>query len=336
MDPREGREGDCADHLSGEDVRIPQGGREEFEEVGAVRRESGPEGRPREDEGILPKAVEEEMGRDSGAEREEEPDLGQGAEGKEGADEEGGVGPQAGLETQRETERLVNEIGQDRAEEDEAEVEPVAGLRGGKPCEPEGNAQMAEDKHAPLRNDRSMITLAGWFSDRGASSPPPGERLTSRRDTAPQGSMRDPILRLAMRTTRRTRATAWGIAFACMVLVGGLSLADGLSTGVRGVASRFESGPAAYIQGDDLLMSRVDPGSLTGASFDFHALRVHPGRLEVNGLDLEVFVASLEIHANGNVTSYFPPGPRDLAPDVGLRGFIEEESALISSKGLNF
>src|SRR5437667_420690 len=35
-----------------------------------------------------------------------------------------------------------------------------------------------------------------------------------------------PILRLATRFTRRTRATAWAIAFACMVLVGAMSLAE--------------------------------------------------------------------------------------------------------------
>src|SRR5437867_11773581 len=35
------------------------------------------------------------------------------------------------------------------------------------------------------------------------------------------GRMPRPILRLATRFTRRTRATAWAIAFACMVLVGG-------------------------------------------------------------------------------------------------------------------
>src|SRR5438477_87512 len=53
-----------------------------------------------------------------------------------------------------------------------------------------------------------------------------------------------PVLRLATRLTRRTRTTAWAIAFACMVLVGTLSLADGFANGVGSVADRIGSGRA--------------------------------------------------------------------------------------------
>src|SRR3990170_2602530 len=58
-----------------------------------------------------------------------------------------------------------------------------------------------------------------------------------------------------MRLTRRTRTTAWAVAFACMVLVGSLALVDGLRAGADSVAGRFETGPAVYIRGTDLLHS---------------------------------------------------------------------------------
>src|SRR6266699_7033660 len=88
-----------------------------------------------------------------------------------------------------------------------------------------------------------------------------------------------PVLRLATRLTRRTRTTAWAIAFACMVLVGTLSLADGLANGVGSVADRIGSGPAAYIRGRELLASEIDANVLSGIPGDFLALRAHSGVL---------------------------------------------------------
>lgn len=140
--------------------------------------------------------------------------------------------------------------------------------------------------------------------------------------------MADPILRLATRATSRTRATAWGIAFACMVLVGALSLVDGLQAGVDGVASRIDIAPAIYASGEDLLGSRIQPGDLVGVGFDYAALRVHVGRLEVNGLGLDVVVATWSVHPDGDPegTVTFPEGLNDLSVDVGLRAAIEERS----------
>ena len=73
--------------------------------------------------------------------------------------------------------------------------------------------------------------------------------------------MSRPILRLATRLTRRTRTTAWAIAFACMVLVGTLSLADGFAAGVGSVADRIGSGPSVYIRGPELLASEIGRAS---------------------------------------------------------------------------
>src|SRR5881296_2655092 len=128
--------------------------------------------------------------------------------------------------------------------------------------------------------------------------------------------MSRPILRLATRLTRRTRATAWAIAFACMVLVGAMSLADGL-------ANRVGTGPAVYIQGNELLASAIDPAMLSNVSGDFVAMRAHAAGLEINGLTLSVFVVALESYHDGVGTIRFPVSPRNVSLDVGLRDQIQ-------------
>jgi len=128
-----------------------------------------------------------------------------------------------------------------------------------------------------------------------------------------------PILRLATRLNRRTRWTAWAIAFACMVLVGSLSLAEGLSGGVDSVASRFQTGPSVYVHGSDLMDSRIDPTALPMIPGDFLAVRVHAGTLEMNNVSLPVVVAALQAFQDGNASVSFPAGtPDSVAIDVGL------------------
>lgn len=138
--------------------------------------------------------------------------------------------------------------------------------------------------------------------------------------------MTRPVLRLATRMSRRTRWTAWGVALACMVLVGSLSLVAGLGAGVGSVTSRFSSGTTVYLRGTDLLSSAIDENALAAAIPDFQALRVHPGTLAVNGLSLSVLVASLTDYRDGNATVPFPAGPRDISLDVGLNAQIESQS----------
>src|SRR2546428_6691078 len=111
--------------------------------------------------------------------------------------------------------------------------------------------------------------------------------------------MSRPVLRLATRLTRRTRATAWAIAFACMVLVGAMSLADGLANGVGSVANRIGTGPAVYIQGNELLASATDPVALSNVTGDFVAMRAHAAVLQINVLTLSVFVIALESYHAG-------------------------------------
>lgn len=135
-----------------------------------------------------------------------------------------------------------------------------------------------------------------------------------------------PVLRLATRVNRRTRWTAWAIALSCMVLVGSLSLVDGLSAGVDSVTSRFSVGPTLYLRGDDLLLSAIDENVLTAIPTDYAVLRAHAGALAVNGLTLQVIVASLTTYHAGNATTPFPAGPQDLAIDSGLRQDIANAS----------
>src|SRR5213083_1778186 len=158
-------------------------------------------------------------------------------------------------------------------------------------------------------------------------------RTTAPRETAerlckPQPSRREmarPILRLATRFTRRTRMTAWAIAFACMVLVGALTLADGLANGVGSVADRIGSGPAAYIRGRELLASEIDANALSGIPGDFLALRAHPGVLEINATSIPVMVVAVVTYHAGNGTDAYPIGARDVSLDAGLREEIEEQ-----------
>jgi len=140
--------------------------------------------------------------------------------------------------------------------------------------------------------------------------------------------MARPILRLATRITRRTRATALAIAFACMVLVGALSLADGLANGIASVADRIGAGPAVYIRGDELLSSDIDPVALGNLTGDFVAMRVHPAELEINGIAIAVIAVALESYHMGIGTTWFPTGSNDLSLDVGLRARIVAASGI--------
>ncbi|MCI4371658.1 MAG: FtsX-like permease family protein, partial [Thermoplasmata archaeon] len=143
-----------------------------------------------------------------------------------------------------------------------------------------------------------------------------------------------PILRLATRLTPRTRATAWAIAFACMVLVSALSLADGLANGIGSVADRIGSGPAVYIEGTDLLGSAIRPDSLANISSDFVAMRVHAAELEVNGMTIPAIVVALQAYHGGLGTTTFPVGRNDVSLDAGLRTRIVAESgAPVGSSG---
>ncbi len=148
------------------------------------------------------------------------------------------------------------------------------------------------------------------------------QALMRRRHTTGEGRMGRPILRLATRINRRTRWTAWAIAFACMVLVGSLSLVDGLSAGVDSVTARFSNSPALYLRGSDLLASAIDPSSLSAIPSDYTVVRVHTGTLTVNGTRLPVIVASLTQVHDGNATVPFPADPDGLALDAGLRAQI--------------
>ena len=134
--------------------------------------------------------------------------------------------------------------------------------------------------------------------------------------------MTRPVLRLATRLNHRTRWTAWGIALACMVLVGSLSLVDGLAAGVDSATARFASGPTLYLRGTDLLASTIDEDALVVIPTDYTVLRAHEGTLRINGLVEAVIVASLTDYHGGNATVPFPSGSRELAIDTGLAAQI--------------
>ena len=120
--------------------------------------------------------------------------------------------------------------------------------------------------------------------------------------------------------------TAWAIALACMVLVGALSLADGLANGIESVAGRLESGPALYVRGPELLRSEIDPDALAGIPGRVLAVHAHSAVLEVNGLSLPIAIVALELFQDGTGTTPFPLGRNDTSLDLGLRTRVESMS----------
>lgn len=134
--------------------------------------------------------------------------------------------------------------------------------------------------------------------------------------------MARPILRLAMRVTRRTRWTAWAIAFGCMVLVGSLTLIDGIAIGVDTLASRVQAGPSVYLHGDDLLVSAIDASDLPLLPGNFTAVRVHVGQFQINGGSWDVVVAAVTSYVEGSPDDGYPPGTQNISVDVGLRSEI--------------
>jgi hypothetical protein len=120
--------------------------------------------------------------------------------------------------------------------------------------------------------------------------------------------------------------TAWAIAFACMVLVGALSLADGLGNGLGSVADRIDAGPFVYIRGRELLASEIDANALAAIPSDFVALRAHPGELKINRLSMPIVAVALVEYSGGSWASRFPAGSRNLSLDTGLRARIERLS----------
>lgn len=117
--------------------------------------------------------------------------------------------------------------------------------------------------------------------------------------------------------------TAWAIAFACMVLVGTLSLADGLASGVASVTERIRSGPNVYIRGTELLRSEIDPDGVAGIPGTFVAVRAHPAELTINGRTFPIVAVALVDYRDGERTVPFPDGTANVSLDVGLRTRIE-------------
>jgi len=144
-----------------------------------------------------------------------------------------------------------------------------------------------------------------------------------------------PILRLATRINRRTRWTAWGIAFACMVLVGSLNLVDGLSAGVDSVTARFTNGPTLYLRGTDLLESSIDASGLSAIPSDYAIVRAHAGTLSAQGVSLPIVVASLAQMHDGDASVAFPANAGSLAVDTGLRTEIAAASGSVVGSAVN-
>src|SRR6267143_375578 len=102
----------------------------------------------------LPDSIHEEVGRDAEADEPENPQPRCEAHREDREQEDEGVGPNACLQTEREHERLVDQVRQDGAEEDQTIVEDGGGLPREEPREAQADPQVGEEEHGRRNGTR--------------------------------------------------------------------------------------------------------------------------------------------------------------------------------------
>src|SRR2546430_11441744 len=180
--PHEDDEDDGAHNLARLDVRIVEQGVEPSPRVkrGGAKRPSV--GRVQHDPRGLPQPIQQEMRGDPESDEPEAPQPRDEAQRENREQEDEGVGPDPCLEAEDVSERFVDQVRQDRSEEDESVIEQSRRLPREEPSEPEADPEVAEEEHeVPMRV--SVMTLprhvqigggpcdAPWSSPRAAPRP---------------------------------------------------------------------------------------------------------------------------------------------------------------------
>src|SRR5256885_9113498 len=110
------------------------------------------------DPGGLPQPIQQEMRGDPETDEPEAPQPRDEAQREDREQEDEGVGPDSRLEAKDVSERFVDQVRQDRSEEDESVVERSGRLPREEPGEPEADPEVAEEEHeVPMRV--SVMTL---------------------------------------------------------------------------------------------------------------------------------------------------------------------------------
>jgi len=95
------------------------------------------------------------------------------------------------------------------------------------------------------------------------------------------------LIRLATRTSKKTLATALGIALCVMVLSGSISLLDGLQSSTARVADRLDEGPMLVYSTVPLEDSRIDQALLDDLGDSYSALRTVKVSISYGGIPLQ-------------------------------------------------
>src|SRR5436190_4228965 len=117
-------------------------------------------GRIEDDPGHLPDSIYQEVRRNPEADELEAPQVRREARREDREEEDEGVRPDARLEAEGIPEGLVDQVREDRSEEDQAVVEPRRGLPREEPCEAEPDPQVGEEEHRRLIRKRPAIECA--------------------------------------------------------------------------------------------------------------------------------------------------------------------------------
>src|SRR5256885_6385710 len=197
LPPREDEEDQRAHNLAGLHERIMEERVDPAFRVEGRRMEAPTVGRVQDDPRHLPDSIHEEMGRDAEAHEPEHPQPRCEAHREEGEQEDERVRPDPGLEAEGVPKRLVDQVREDRAEQDEAVVEPGGRLPGEQPRQPESDPEMGEQEHEGPEGTSPHEAFAAGPNVYSSPIVPREERINR------------PVLRLATRPTRRTRRTAW-------------------------------------------------------------------------------------------------------------------------------
>src|SRR2546430_3054826 len=126
------------------------------------RMEAPTVGRIQDDPRHLPDSIHEEVRRDAEAHEPESPQSRCEAHPEEDEQEDEGVRPDPRLEAEGIPKRLVDQVREDRAEQDEAVIEPGGRLPGEQPCPPQSDPEVGEQEHEGPEGTSAHEAFAAW------------------------------------------------------------------------------------------------------------------------------------------------------------------------------
>src|SRR5438309_7321196 len=162
LPPREDDEDQRAHNLARLHERIMEERLDPAFRVEGRRMEAPAVGRVQDDPRHLPDSIHEEVRRDAEADEPEDPEPWCEAHREDGEQEDEGVGPDPRLEAQGIAERLVEQVREERTEQDEPVVASGGGFAGEQPRQPESDPEMSEQEHITPSVTSVLTIVASW------------------------------------------------------------------------------------------------------------------------------------------------------------------------------